>query len=136
MKYLTIAFILLFFSPDLKAQIDRTTKTVNKSLYSPINGTYYNRDRKGAIAKVFVSNGDSIHVYGFCTPKYCDWGTAKMGKNGNAFYAVYVESFKKVDLEMYFSDTAVIINSHTVFNDGRPEQSFKEYLKKSKRNRK
>lgn len=62
-----------------------------------ILGRWINTDKKTkGITKFIVSNkSKTIHLYGSCSPKDCDWGKTTVKKSGSSYKAYYSNSHKR-----------------------------------------
>jgi hypothetical protein len=69
-------------------------------------------------------NSGTLHVWGACTPTWCDLGTTTATLSGGVLNAVYVFSFVTETFRITISGTQMVVQQHHHFTDNSGRQDF------------
>ncbi|MEZ4887138.1 MAG: carboxypeptidase-like regulatory domain-containing protein [Chitinophagales bacterium] len=100
-----------------------------------INGTWENEDpNTRSITKIIVTGGNTIQLFGSCSPTDCDWGTTALQYRSNTrigkqYTASYDQGFAKRTLTVYEQPSGKLyLQMASTYTDGRPAQKSSEYF--------
>ena len=88
----------------------------------PFAGTWTNADpRTRSLPQITLEPASApamtLHVWGACSPTWCDWGTTTATPAGIELRALYDQGFATEELHLSRSGSQLIIRMHTHFKD-------------------
>jgi hypothetical protein len=109
-------------SPNAGTKVDAHSTVRVEISRGPFVGTWVNVDAKTrSIPQVTVDTASgtsmTLHVWGACTPTWCDWGTAAATLVGTELRATYNQGFATKDVRLTRTGSQLVVKSHTHFTD-------------------
>jgi len=109
-------------SPDSGTRVDPNSTVRVEISRGPFAGTWANVDAKTrSIPQVTVDTAAgtsmTLHVWGACTPTWCDWGTVTATLVGTELRATYNQGFSTRDMRLTKNGSQLVVRSHTHFTD-------------------
>ena len=101
----------------------------------PVNGVWINKDpNTRSITKLNIKQSGtniSVHAWGKCSPKDCDWGTEKGTLSGRSATVTWDQGFaiKKMKI-LPIKNYQLQVTTDAVYNDKRPRQKSTDYFVK------
>lgn len=105
-----------------------------KQNFEPIiDGTWRNKDSntRGITRIIIDGNATTIHAYGSCSPRDCDWKKVSLKRSGAVYKAVYRHGFATRDLTLSrISNGELKLVVFTNYHDKRKDRTAIYYFKK------
>jgi hypothetical protein len=109
-------------APASGAKVDPGATVQVKVSRGPFVGTWVNSDpNTRSVPQVTLEPASSttvtLHVWGACSPSWCDWGTTTASLANGELRATYTQSFAVKTVRLYRSGAQLVVLIHTHFTD-------------------
>lgn len=109
-------------TPTAGTEVDAQSTVEVEISRGPFAGTWTNADpRTRSVPQITLeplsATSMTLHVWGACSPSWCDWGTTTATLAGNEYRAHYDPGFATQDLRLKRSGSQLVVSIHTHFKD-------------------
>jgi hypothetical protein len=109
-------------TPAAGTQVDAQSTVRVEISRGPFAGTWTNANAQTrSLPQVTLQPASAttmtLHVWGACSPTWCDWGTTTATLASGDLHAVYTQSFATEDIHLTRSGSQLVVRMHTHFTD-------------------